>query len=80
MGKKTQNQMMGHVHCTTRPADLIKDSIGLIISLSFDNIEKIKVPIFDHFPPNSFTEKLLKFHDSLVYVLFFQSHQDDSPK
>lgn len=58
--------MMGHVHCTTRPADLIKDSVGLIISLSFDNIEKIKVPIFDHFPPNSFTEKLLKFHDSLV--------------
>lgn len=51
MGKKTQNQMMGHVHCTTRPADLIKDSVGLIISLSFDNIEKIKVPIFDHFPP-----------------------------
>lgn len=43
--------MMGHVHFTTRPADLIKDSIGLIISLSFDNIEKIKVPIFDHFPP-----------------------------
>lgn len=72
--------MMGHVHFTTRPADLIKDSIGLIISLSFDNIEKIKVPIFDHFPPNSFTEKLLKFHDSLIYVLFFQSHHADSPK
>lgn len=73
--------MMGHVHCTTRPADLIKDSVGLIISLSFDNIEKIKVyPYLNNFPLNSFTEKLLKFHDSLIYVLFFQSHQDDSPK
>lgn len=52
--------MMGHVHCTTRPADLIKDSVGLIISLSFDNIEKIKVPIFEQFPPKFFYRKIVK--------------------
>lgn len=52
--------MMGHVHCTTRPADLIKDSIGLIISLSFDNIEKIKVYPCLIISPQFFYRKIVK--------------------